>query len=76
MPITANILSEFGAKLLLQQGQIDVLFGFVTSKLDMQDFEKYIRFVVESDKFSEGAKIFAHEWIRHNSLWPSDVKPL
>jgi hypothetical protein len=62
MPNTEDIIAEMESTLVIQQGQINILFAIITAEIGKERFKEYIRFIVESDAFPEASKIFARAW--------------
>ena len=71
-----NPMQEFivktEAKLMVQQGQIEILMGLVSSKVGKEDFLKYLKFVAENPGFGKEAKYAATEFLRQEALWPAE----
>jgi len=65
--------------IILQRGQIEILIGFIVSKLNKNDFEEFLKIVSESNQFTPAAKVVANEYLRQSNLWgecslPSTMK--
>ena len=60
------------AKLMVQQGQIEILIGLLSSKVGKDEFMNYLKFVVNNVGFGKEAKDAASEMLRQDSLWPAE----
>ena len=60
--------------LLIQKGQIEILLGLISSKMEKNELVKYLEFVTNSSGFGDSAKFSAKEMLLHqDSLWRDGV---
>jgi hypothetical protein len=60
------------AMLLIQKGQIEILLGLISSKMEKDELVKYLEFVTESPGFGDSAKFSAKEMLLHQDILWSD----
>ncbi|KJR97638.1 MAG: hypothetical protein VR65_23840 [Desulfobulbaceae bacterium BRH_c16a] len=60
------------AKLMVQQGQIEILMGLLSNKVGKEEFMNYLKFVVKNPGFGKEAKYAATEFLRQDTLWPAE----
>jgi len=65
-------VEEHEAKILVQQGLIEIALGFIASKFGKEDYIEFLKFVANSDKHSKEAKSTASETLRQEALWPAE----
>lgn len=59
-------------KLMVQQGQIEILMGLLSNKVGKDEFTNYLKFVVSNAGFGKEAKFAAAEMLRQDALWPAE----
>ncbi len=58
------------ATLLIQKGQIEILLGLLTSRMDREELIEYLESAATSPDFGDSAKISAREMILYlEHLW-------
>lgn len=73
---TLSAVEEFvlrtETKLMLQQGQIELIMSLLAKKVGKQEFMDHLRFAVSSPGFGKEAKYAAAEILRQDALWPHE----
>jgi hypothetical protein len=67
-----DFIERTEAKLMVQQGQIEILMGLLVSKVGKDEFMNYLKFVVNDVNFGKEAKYAASEMLRQDSLWSAE----
>lgn len=67
-----EFIIETKTKLMVQQGQIEILLGLLTSKVGKEEFMNYLKFVSSNPGFGKEAKYAANEFLRQDALWPAE----
>ncbi len=60
------------AKLLIQQGQIELVMSLLAKKVGKEEFMNHLKIAVESPAFGKEAKLAAAEMLRQEFLWPPE----
>ena len=68
-----NFIVETKTKLMVQQGQIEILMGLLSSKVGKEEFINYLQFVADTQGFGKEAKFAATEMLRQDNLWTPDM---
>jgi len=69
MASVEDFIVETKTKLMVQQGQIEILMGLVTSKFGKEELMEYVRFVATHSGFGREAKYAAIELLRKETPW-------
>jgi len=68
-----TFIVETKTKLMVQQGQIEILMGLLSNKVGKDEFMNYLKVVTDNPGFGKEAKFAAAEMLRQDSLWTTDM---
>ena len=68
-----TFIIETKTKLMVQQGQIEILMGLLSNKVGKDEFMSYLKFITDNPCFGKEAKFAASEMIHQDSLWTADM---
>lgn len=67
-----NFIIETQTKLIIQQGQIELVMSLLAKKVGKEEFIRHLEFAVSSPGFGKEAKCAAAEILRQEYLWPQE----
>jgi hypothetical protein len=69
MTTMKDYIASVEARLICQQGQIEILLGLLSSKIGKDELMNYLKLVVDHPGFGKEAKYAAAEMLRQDTLW-------
>jgi hypothetical protein len=64
-----NKMQELEAKIAFMNGQIDILFGFISSVTGKEKFIEYLKFVSKNEEIYKNTRDVAQALLDHDKMW-------